>query len=301
MHYHSLLHRLSPLYGLPESQALLRLLCDHVALPWTDFLCDDWHAVSAETEQFVADVICRLEHYEPIQYILGTASFCGRDYIVTPAVLIPRPETEELVNIAISAIDQRAPYTTEQSPTSDTTHMTSSASPTTSWRVLDIGTGSGCIAITIAKACPMSHVTAWDISPEALAIARENGSRHNASNVTFRQVDMLDIPPERGAMYDVIISNPPYVCPDETDTMTRNTLLYEPHTALFVPQDDPLIFYRAIAQFAERALTPQGHLLVEVNPRYANAVAELLTALSFTAVAVVADTSRRPRFVTARR
>jgi len=228
----------------------------------------------------------RLEGGEPIQYVLGRACFCGRSFAVAPGVLIPRPETEELCRLIID------------------TH------PSESLNILDIGTGSGCIAITLALEMPDAEVEAVDISPEALAIAGANAARLGAK-VSFHQYDILseDSPPlGRGRgwgapstpKYDIIVSNPPYICERERADMERNVLDYEPHTALFVPDDDPLLFYRTIGQKALTMLVPGGILCFEINPLYCDQLIELLRSQGYCEVETVSDSFGKRRFVTAK-
>jgi release factor glutamine methyltransferase len=236
--------------------------------------------------QQIERAMARLEEGEPIQYVLGRACFCGRSFAVAPGVLIPRPETEELCRLIMN------------------TH------PSESLNILDIGTGSGCIAITMALEMPDAEVEAVDISPEALAIAGANAARLGAK-VSFHQYDILseDSPPlgrGRGWVapstpkYDIIVSNPPYICERERADMERNVLDYEPHTALFVPDDDPLLFYRAIGQKALTMLAPGGILCFEINPLYCDQLIELLRSQGYGEVEAVSDSFGKRRFVTAK-
>jgi release factor glutamine methyltransferase len=236
--------------------------------------------------QQIERAMARLEEGEPIQYVLGRACFCGRSFAVAPGVLIPRPETEELCRLIMN------------------TH------PSESLNILDIGTGSGCIAITMALEMPDAEVEAVDISPEALAIAGANAARLGAK-VSFHQYDILseDSPPlgrGRGWVapstpkYDIIVSNPPYICERERADMERNVLDYEPHTALFVPDDDPLLFYRTIGQKALTMLAPGGILCFEINPLYCDQLIELLRSQGYGEVEAVSDSFGKRRFVTAK-
>ena len=218
----------------------------------------------------------RLLTGEPVQYVLGEAPFGDRLFKVTPAVLIPRPETLWLCQ----GID----------------HQPSTINPPPS-TILDIGTGSGCIAVTIALNMPAAHVTAWDISDEALAIARANAERLQA-DVTFEQQDALT-PPDDTCRWDVIVSNPPYICEQEKAAMEHNVLDFEPHLALFVPNDDPLRFYRAIGKYAVKALRPAGRLYFEINPLYAEELSDMLQAQGFDEVRICQDDNQKDRYIVA--
>lgn len=200
----------------------------------------------------------------PIQHVLGYAYFCGLKLKVTPSVLIPRPETEELVRWAID--DSPAPQS-----------------------ILDVCTGSGCIAIALAKAFPGAKTTAIDISSDALAVAREN-AQTAAVAIDFLQADILSASSSLPAgTYDMVISNPPYICNREAARMDRNVLEHEPHTALFVPDDDPLLFYRAIACKAQNILSPGGRLFFEINRQYARELTAMLSSMGYADVSVRQD------------
>ena len=210
----------------------------------------------------------------PVQYVLGYAYFCGMKFRVTPSVLIPRPETEELVEWVISSVKRYG------------------AEP----RILDVGTGSGCIAITLAKRIPSAHVTALDISAEALQVARRNAEALHAE-VRFQQLDILHQQPQ--GTYDLIVSNPPYVCESEKATMERNVLDHEPHLALFVPDATPLLFYEAIARQALTPLTPNGQLYFEINRLYGTALTTLLHSLGYTDIQLRRDHFGNDRMIKA--
>lgn len=211
---------------------------------------------------------------EPVQYVVGKARFAGLDFIVTPATLIPRPETEALTDMIIDDAGREPDL-----------------------RVLDVGTGSGCIAITLARALRFARVEAVDISAEALAVAADNARRLRAK-VQFTCADALAMRLDCEA-YDIIVSNPPYVCSCEAAEMDRRVLDHEPHSALFVPDDDPLLFYRAIAEQALRALRPGGKLYFEINPLHSAAMATMLTAMGYDGVALHRDYLGRVRYATA--
>lgn len=264
MTYRELWRTLEPLYGNGEARAITDYVLDVCfGLSKADILCG---AVDEMTEEKTAElnkIFGRLTEGEPVQYVLGRAEFCGRWFSVRPGVLIPRPETEELC--AWITADSKA-----------------SASP----KVLDIGTGSGCIAITLQLDMPESKVTAWDISADALDVARENAQQLGA-NVNFVKLDALNAKPE--GEWDVIVSNPPYICEKEKKDMAVNVLEHEPHTALFVPDADPLLFYRAITRLAVQTLSKSGRLYFEINPIYADDTCRMMRAEGMTAVELRSD------------
>lgn len=231
-----------------------------------------------EMPPFIAEKIKtiaeRLLKHEPIQYILNDAYFYGYHFNVTPATLIPRPETAGLIDMIV-----------DENPEADL-------------RILDIGTGSGCIAVSLALAMKFANVSAIDISDEALAVARENARRLKA-RVRFIKADILSISAPAKPCYDIIVSNPPYIADSERTSMDSNVLDYEPHTALFVPDDDPLVFYRAIARYAHAALVPGGKLYLEINSRFPAETCRLLAAHGLTDARSLPDYRGLPRFVTA--
>lgn len=213
----------------------------------------------------------------PVQYVLGQAMFGGRSFHVEPGVLIPRPETYELCEWVVSEQRRKEKAATE---------------------ILDIGTGSGCIACTLAAELADSHVTAWDISPDALRIAKGN-ARKLGINVVFEEVDILSASSTR--VWDVIVSNPPYICQQEATAMERNVLDYEPHEALFVPDNDPLLFYRVIAAHARQSLRSDGTLYFELNPLYAGMLAEMLGTMGFINMETRQDQYGKTRMMKAER
>lgn len=278
MTYQELWRRLARIYGEHEAKAVARMVYEiRYGLSWSDLLMGrDATVPSEELEQMA----WRLEHQEPVQYVLGQTEFYGRTFLVNEHVLIPRPETEELCQWIATA---------EKSPD----------------RILDIGTGSGCIAITLALMCFQAEVMAWDISAEALIVARENAARLHAS-VSFRQVDVLHLPssfPDGGVReeFSLIVSNPPYICNKERTEMKRNVLDYEPPTALFVPDNDPLLFYRAITRFAQTALKSEGSLYFEMNPLYVEEMRQMLYEHGFRKIEIRKDQYGKQRMVRAQR
>lgn len=272
--YTRLWQQLTPLYGRDEAVAIARLVMESLfGLTLTDIVCGRADSLSAEDQARLDAVSVRLATGEPVQYVLGEASFCGRMFHVAPGVLIPRPETETLCQTVIDTMGQQ-----------------------TAPRVLDIGTGSGCIAVTLALGLNQPQVTAWDISDDALAIARDNARRLGAE-VTFERRDALRLQAETEPQWDVIVSNPPYVTLSERATMHDNVLRHEPATALFVPDNDPLRFYRAIAAYAVTALRPGGRLFFEINPRFAKEMAAMLTGMGYAGAGIVKDQFGKERII----
>ena len=236
--------------------------------------------LSADCQAELQEIAKRLADNEPVQYVLGVADFCGRQYHVEPGILIPRPETEHLCRLITERANSQKPIANGQ-------------------KVLDIGTGSGCIAITLALDIPGAQVTAWDISPIALRVAKGNAQRLGA-DVTFQEVDVLTAPGSpsfgrgmgggsslkgMGGGLSLIVSNPPYICDSEAEQMEANVLDYEPEIALFVPDDDPLQFYVPIMNYAQSALHPGGQLWLETNPLYEEIIEERLLELGFNVTA----------------
>ena len=268
MNYNELWHQLAPLYGDGEAKAIAQMVYEvRYGLSLSDIYLGKDTQLSADCQAELEEIAKRLADNEPVQYILGVADFCGRQYHVEPGILIPRPETEHLCRLITKHATNGSPIRT----------------------VLDIGTGSGCIAITLALELPGSQVTAWDISPIALRVAKDNAQRLVA-DITFKEVDMLSVPysPPFGGVgggFDLIVSNPPYICDCEADQMEANVLDYEPEIALFVPDDDPLKFYVPIMNYAQSALHPDGQLWLETNPLYEEIIEERLLELGFDVIA----------------
>ena len=280
MNYQDLWHQLTRVYDVGEAKAVARMVYEvRYGLSWSDLCIGKDTQLSADDQAELEEITERLEHHEPVQYVLGQADFCGHSLFVNEHVLIPRPETEELCQWIITSVN------CQQSPLN----------------ILDIGTGSGNISITLAAGFPNAHVSAWDISSEALEVAREN-ARRNHVHVTFEQIDILHPPCSMvNDQWSIIVSNPPYIADKERYTMEPNVLDYEPHTALFVPDDDPLRFYRAIAAFGQQALHPGGWLYFEINPLYVNELCELLSMMSCHDIETKYDQFGKPRFIRAQR
>lgn len=297
MTYHDICQRLTPLYGPQEAKAMTRMLLEDLfSLSFADILCGATEHLSDADTLRLQQSVARLLDAEPLQYVTGTAFFCGHPFHVAPGVLIPRPETEWIVDTAVNLVMSSAP------------------------RILDIGTGSGCIAtsISLALADRHCHTEAWDISEDSLRIAADNAERLGA-DVKFRRRDALrleeDFPAEEnqgGAealsdtnaaaeSWDIIVSNPPYICNREAADMHANVLRHEPHLALFVPDTDPLLFYRAIASYAMRSLRKGGWLLFECNMLYAHDTAQMASDMGFATSVVEDDCFGKPRFVKAQK
>lgn len=266
--------RLQPYYTAEEVSALSRIVCcDLLGQAPTDYYLGKDIVLSSKKEQELEDILQRLSRFEPLQYIEGRTLFLGREFWVAPGVLIPRPETEELVELMLKEIPADA-------------------------RILDVGTGSGCIAISLAKELPDALVTAWDVSPEALSVARAN-ARKLQTDVRFVECDVLACQVDEVGLYDVIVSNPPYVTEAEKADMEPNVLQWEPSLALFVPDDDPLRFYRRIAVLGRDMLADGGRLYFEINRAYGREMVEMLRTMGYVGVRVEKDLSQNDRFVIA--
>jgi release factor glutamine methyltransferase len=268
--------QLSKSYEPQEANGLARIIfCDILGQSNVDYyLCKDID-LSGNEEEKVKSILQRLEKYEPIQYIEGKKYFSGREFFVRQGVLIPRPETEELVELAAQACKPNA-------------------------KILDIGTGSGCIAISLSKKLPEAEVHAWDISEVALEVAKQNNEQLSAS-VHFEQHDILTYQATGEEAFDLIISNPPYIAESEKAEMEANVLAWEPSIALFVPDNDPLLFYRRIGELALRMLTPNGKLFFEINRAYGDATKQLLCNQGYKNIHIQKDLSGNDRFVYAER
>lgn len=268
---------LTPSHAEEAATLARNLIIDTLDMTLTEYLMQSDKAIDPHTADDLRKKAMRLANNEPLQYVTGKAYFASRTFEVNPHTLIPRPETEQLTDLICNDNkDSQAPQ-----------------------KILDIGTGSGCIAITLSLEMPLSKVHAIDISHGALQTASTNAQRHQA-NVTFAQCDILHQVPE-GTPYDIVVSNPPYVCHSEKAEMSANVLNYEPHTALFVPDDDPLLFYRRIATLCSQdgLLKEGGTLYFEINEAYAQQTVEMLQALHFTQCSIHHDIYGKPRMVRA--
>lgn len=273
--------RLTSYYDIQEARGIVRLLLsDLYGMSLTDICVGALDRLTEEQTQQIEDAMLRLEKGEPVQYVTGKAHFCDRTFLVSPSVLIPRPETELLCQL-IADNDQTVTGNGEI-------------------RVLDMGTGSGCIAITLALSMQNASVEAWDVSAEALNMAKSNAESLGAS-VSFEQKDILGLDEnDVERCYDIIVSNPPYICNKEAAQMEHNVLDFEPHLALFVPDEAPLLFYSAIARFARLALKVGGALYFEINPLYADALCSMLSSLGFANVTIHVDQFGKQRFISAK-
>ena len=256
-----------------EIQSIAYLILEELfSLGRKDVLSARPYVLDHSQRQLLDQVVDRLNAGEPAQYIIGFAEFCGRRFKVDPSVLIPRPETEEMVQVALG-------------------HARAMGGPL---RILDIATGSGCIPITLCLDLSPGQVVGTDISAQALIVAKENAVRLGA-HVDFIRHDILSEEFPKGH-WDIVTSNPPYVTREEQASMKKNVLDHEPHLALFVPDNDPLRFYEAISQPAFANLNPGGALIMEINERYGREAAELLFKSGFDAV-ILKDINQKDRIV----
>lgn len=271
---------LKELYPKSEINSLVRLIMERVCgLQPHQFLCCKDKKLSGAEKLQIQEITERLKKEEPIQYIIGVADFYSLEFEVNPSVLIPRPETEELAELIIR--EQRGK----------------------SMRILDIGTGSGCIAIALRKHLEISDVTAVDISVGALDTARRNAER-NGVPITCIQTDILvagQAEQNISGRFDLIVSNPPYIKENEKESMEKNVLGYEPHQALFVPNHDPLLFYRRIARFGKEKLTEEGFLYFEINAQCGPLTVEMLQTEGYRNICLIQDLSGKDRIIKAQR
>lgn len=264
-------------YPLSEIKAFTRLIMERVCdiQPHQFLLCKDKELSEKEKSQ-IHNIVERLTKYEPIQYIFGKTDFYGFEFEVNPSVLIPRPETEELVELIVRDYPKRKEL-----------------------EILDIGTGSGCIAITLKKLLNKSQVYALDVSEEALKTAKRNAIRNRAP-ITFFQKDILTPSETADSIeeeFDIIVSNPPYIMEKEKADMEANVLDYEPSLALFVPNDNPLLYYHRITLFAEQKLKKKGYLYFEINSQMGEQVVNMLRMMEFKSIELIQDLSGKDRFV----
>ena len=288
-HYAS---ELETIYGYDEANALIMILLEH-------YFGIDRVKIAMEPELRLSESEMLTLHFavkellknKPIQYIIGETEFCGMRFLVNENVLIPRPETEEMVQMIVSRRDKACLVRTGRDVKTD-------GRPS----ILDIGTGSGCIAISLAKLLKDSVVTAVDVSEKALEVAKKNADANNV-DVRFVLDDILN--PQNPELienqYDIIVSNPPYVCESEKSEMRANVLDYEPSSALFVSDNDPLIFYRKILEFAQKALKPDGEVWFEINEKFGAEMKDLCDIMGFKNVETIKDFRERDRFLRATR
>lgn len=270
------IEELNALYEASEAKELARIcLMQVLDCDFTYLLSHSPLSLTAEQSALVDGFLSRLKLGEPVQYIEGKAFFCDLTFHVEPGVLIPRPETAELVQWVEG-------------------DMKSVEKPS----LLDVGTGSGCIAVALASLLPGAEVDAVDVSPNALRIAKLNAEQ-NGVDVRFSLVDILSQQPE--GSYNAIVSNPPYICQSERVSMHQNVLDYEPELALFVPDEDPLLFYGRIAQVGLEILQPGGFLYYEINERFGAETVDMLQHMGYTHVQLRKDFYGKDRMVRASR
>lgn len=262
--------RLTPKFGPDESRALVHEIFMRIK-NWTnvDLAIRDNEDLSDFIIKEATDVTQHLLNDEPIQYIFSRAHFYGMDFIVTPATLIPRPETASMVDMIV-----------KENASSDL-------------RILDLGTGCGCIAVALARNLRFPKVTAVDISHTALDVARENAARLKAK-IDFIEADMLLLSTDN--KYDIIVSNPPYIADSERSAMDANVLDHEPHLALFVPDSDPLRFYKAVVRIAHESLNSDGKIYLEINPLFADDLRHMFRDNGFQSIDILKDMDGRDRF-----
>ena len=268
--------RLEPLMGSGEAKSVIRLIFEALK-GWsvTDLVVNEDREVSDFLQSEVEGIMQRVERHEPVQYVLGLARFYGMDLKVDRRVLIPRQETEEMVDMIVKEEEGRSDL-----------------------RVLDVGTGSGAIAIALSRNLLFPDVTALDFSEGALEVARENADALHA-RIRFLHQDIFTFEPTPDS-YDLIVSNPPYIPEEEKEDMEANVKDYEPAEALFVPDDNPLIFYSRIASIGAHSLSAGGRLWFEINPRFAEQLVKLLDGEKYEDIEIHKDISGRQRFVSAR-
>lgn len=267
---------LADIYPSHEAFQFVWLLFEHLH-GWskTDLMLHDHTKLTVSDHLFVQKALERLKNHEPIQYILGETEFFGMPFTVNSSVLVPRPETEELVEWILSCCPTNQPFD-----------------------ILDIGTGSGCLAIALAKNLPQARVWAWDISEKALATASRNADRNDVK-VSFEQKDVLTTQPSDIRKFNIIVSNPPYVRESEKEEMQKNVLDFEPHLALFVKDDDALLFYRRITELAAESLSSEGMLFFEINQALGEATKELIAGYGFKNTELRKDLSGNHRMIKA--
>ncbi|SFC29422.1 release factor glutamine methyltransferase [Flexibacter flexilis DSM 6793] len=270
---------LQSIYPTPEADTMAWWLLEHYAhVRKQDAILRKEIAIQTAVIQEIQTALARLLRHEPIQYVLGETEFYGLVFEVNEATLIPRPETEEIVYTILQKYKKQTPPQT----------------------LLDVGTGSGCIAVTLSAHWPQAQTYAWDISPKALETATRNAARNNAT-VTFRQTDILNPEDWQKALapesLDLLVSNPPYITLAEKSQMRPNVLDYEPETALFVPDEQPLLFYEALAQAAAYLLKPQGYIFLEINEQFAPQTAACLRGHGFENIVIQQDMRGKDRLV----
>ena len=269
---------LNNIYKNEELSAIIRAICcDMLDIPSTTYYIKEKITLTTEQEERLNDIISRLQQGEPLQYIERKTFFCGMEFEVCPSVLIPRPETAELVEWITNDYAMKKP------------------------RILDLGTGSGCIAISLSKRLTQATIEACDISTEALTIAKRN-NEHNGTAVEFFHHDMLNLDTPLPHSYNILVSNPPYIMQSEAAEMEKHVTEWEPHTALFVPDDDALRFYRAIAEIGKtEALQPGGAIYVEINQTLGRETVELFENYGYKEVELRKDIYGNDRIISCKK
>lgn len=268
--------KLQGYYTESEAVSIAKLLLTQVfGMPVIELYAGKDNSFSAKEQKQLDDILIRLQNYEPVQYIIGVEDFYGLTFEVDPNVLIPRPETEELVDWIIQE------------------------NRNAGLRVLDIGTGSGCIAVSLAKNLEDAKVTAWDVSEGALRVAARN-CRRNGVDVRLEQKDILQLS-SSDRQFDIIVSNPPYIAEKEKAAMEANVLEWEPGLALFVPDEKPLLFYRKISELGLEMLKPGGRLFFEINRAYGRQIVEMMSVLGYRNIELKKDISQNDRMIKAER
>jgi len=268
--------QLSKIYSSREIQSFIYLIFEHLlGFSKTDLIVNSSQKLTEEQFQQVEKIVLALIQQQPIQYILGKTEFYGLPFIVNKNVLIPRPETEELVD-----------------------RIAKENSADKSYKILDIGTGSACIAISLATLFSDSKIWASDIALESIHVAKENATLNRVKNITFIQDDILQS--TISETFDIIVSNPPYVTLKQKAEMRINVVKYEPHRALFVPENEPLLFYKAIAGFAQKNLAPKGKVYLEINEELGAETAHIYRELGYK-TQIIKDINGKERFVYAQK
>ncbi len=271
----SLTNELSNIYTTGESQSVSRLILEHLGFPEISILKDPSIIINSKLQAEINKIVDELRSNKPIQYILGETEFYGLKLIVNKHVLIPRPETEELVSLIIQDSKFAKPV------------------------VVDCGTGSGCIAIALSKNLKDAHTFAIELDSEAISVARKNAI-NNQANIQFINESLFDISSLPGNnKIDILVSNPPYVTESEKDKMMPNVTDFEPKTALFVPDNDPLIFYREIIRLADKNLSPEGVVWLEINEALGPDTKNLFQKSAYSNVKLLKDIHGKDRFIKA--
>ena len=315
--YQELWQSLTPLYEASEAQAIVRLVLEvKYGMTLTDIIGGKVNELSADEGKKLEEIIERLQNAEPVQYVLGQTDFMGMTFHVEPGVLIPRPETAELCQWIIDAEKEKMEKAQLLLHTQYTKRPNmGKGEGLYELRIVDFCTGSGCIAITLNLSIPHSEVMGIDISDKALSVAKQNALQLKAPNIVFDQEDVIQLEKsveklhetsdkqikEYRAACDMIVSNPPYICNKEKADMAKNVLDHEPSIALFVPDEDPLLFYRAIAKIGRYILKPFGTLYFEVNPSYADAIKLMLENQDYKEVEIKEDSFGKKRMIRARK